>query len=94
MQVEEALLFGGGGAPDAGSEPERKRRRAAPAHAAGPAVSGDESAWAPLCAMYSELGEDHLAQVAQAAHVARCAPAGLLKPYAGALCTLPKHCAE
>ena len=44
-------------------------------HASGAAVSGDESAWAPLCNMYSELGEDHLAQVAQAAHVARCAPA-------------------
>ena len=74
-QIEEALLFGGGGAPDAGNEVQRKRRRQAPTHASEPAVSGDESAWALLCDMYSELGEDHLAQVAQAAHVARCVPA-------------------
>lgn len=73
LQIEEALLFGGGGARDAASEPERKRHRAAPSVASEPVASGNERAWAALCDIYSHLGEDHLAQVAQAAHVARYA---------------------
>ncbi|KAK9832515.1 hypothetical protein WJX81_003666 [Elliptochloris bilobata] len=72
LQVEEALLFGGGGARDAAGEPERKKRRHARVAVSEPAVRRDESAWALLCDMYSQLGEDHLAQVAQAAHIARC----------------------
>ncbi len=73
-QVEEALLFGGGGARDAAAEPERKRRRPAAQPAADPAVGASERSWAALCDLYSRLGEEHLAQVAQAAHVARRAP--------------------
>jgi len=73
-QVEEALLFGGGGARDAAAEPERKRRRPAAQPSAEPRVAGSERSWAALCDLYSRLGEEHLAQVAQAAHVARRAP--------------------
>lgn len=73
LQIEEAMLFAKKGTR-AGDQPSSKRRRTdAAVPASEPSPDADEASWAALADVYMQLGEHHLAQVAYATRIARCA---------------------